>query len=153
MKRVNGVLYVHRSALNQLPEPYLGYTLKALDLVKDLEPEPDVVSIRALCTPNDYKVVLTYVEDFDGQEEPNILRQVIYQVLQGVKAVKYYERLCRNGNPQIYHGKEMLVDPDYKGFDLAKAAERRAKYLPLKPDPKRMGYRNWWDQWCKDNNI
>ena len=50
-------------------------------------------------------------------------------------------------NPLIYHGKEMLVNPDYKGFDLEQAAARRAAYLKKKPDTLRMGRQRWWKEW------
>lgn len=60
------------------------------------------------------------------------------------------------GKNQIYHNKWQFVQPDYKGFDVEKAKQRTKLWNSI-PDinkhKSRIGYRNYWNQLLKANDI
>lgn len=150
MKKILHDMYLHRSAVDDLPEPHRWMVKLAMSLTGL---GPDVICISSLSTrENGYSVRFAWVDDFDRNPEPAILRMQTYRI-EGTNATLVKQHVSRNGNPQVYHAKELLVREDYPGFSVAKAKARRARYLKLNPDKKRMGYQKWWHQWLKENKI
>jgi hypothetical protein len=60
-------------------------------------------------------------------------------------------------NPRIYHHKWLFVQDDYAGFDVAQAQRRSAlwqnKIEHTQAIISRIGHRQFWHQWLKDNEI
>lgn len=142
MKVVAGWSYVHLSAVGELHMKERMLVAEALHLAaKAGQGRPDVVACR------ETTVLMSWCDDFDGNPEPAILKSL------ACKDGKLGIPRISGDNPQVYHGKELMVDPHYKRFSRKLAAERRARYLELKPDPLRMGRKKWWTDWCTENGI
>ena len=151
MKKVHHDMFLHKSAVNDFPEPHRRMVKLALKLsgAQDF----DVICISSQANPeSDYGVRFVTVDDFDNNPEPAILRQRTYRIGCN-EAILVKDRVSKNGNPQIYHGTELLVGKDYYGFDTAAAERRRETYLKLNPDRRRMGYQRYWLEWAKENKI
>jgi hypothetical protein len=149
MKKVHGDMFVHRSAINQYKEPYQSMVKRALELTNFSKP-PDVICINTYADPEySYKVRFSWVDDFNNNPEPNIEKQETW-VIRNTNAERIKTRSSKNGNPQIYHGKDLLVNKDYYGFDVEHVEKRREQYKKLNPDKRRMGYRNWWDNFLEE---
>jgi hypothetical protein len=146
MKTVGGRHYVHLSAVAQLG-PAVQHSIRAaMKLARERGCDhPDIVSVKTGSDP--YPIGLAWVDDFDNTPEP-VLVQSMRVEADGTAAIR-----LAGDNPQIYHGKELMVDPGYSGFDRTVAMQRRALYMRKAPDPLRMGRKNWWDAWCAQNGI
>ena len=150
MKKILNDMYLHISAVDEFPEPHRRMVKLALNLTRL---EPDVICISKCADPErSFSVRFAWCDDFDKNPEPAILKMQTYRIeCNEAMLVKQHE--SRNGNPQVYHAKELMVAEDYSGFDIAKAQRRRERYLKKNPDKSRMGYQKWWHQWLKENKI
>lgn len=150
MKKILHDIYLHKSAVDSLPEPSRNLVKLSLNLTRL---RPDVIRISELASiEGPYHVMYAWCDDFDGNPEPSILKTQTWRIEHNT-AILVKERESKNGNPQVYHAKELMVGPGYGGFDAGKAEARRKAYLKLKPDTRRMGYRKWWDAWRKGTNT
>jgi len=146
MKTVGGHHYVHISAVKQLGTEHQHAVRCAVKIARERGFDaPDIVSVKTGSDP--YPVGLSWVDDFDKTPEPVTVQSMKVEA-DGTSAVR-----VSGENPQIYHGKELMVDAGYTGFDRTDAMQRRALYMRWAPDPLRMGRLDWWVAWCKEHEI
>ena len=149
MKVVNGRYYIHKSLLHRFPDVkdihdrvYAGYLDECL---------PDVISI-----PVNHIGHISFIEvsNFDTDPEPTLASyrniKLPYDMRTRANDVKM---VCFGKNPPVYHGKELMVDPSYTGFDINAAKARREHYLTLNPDKLRMGRYIYWKEFCETHGI
>lgn len=125
-KRIGGSVYAHRDYIQQAVKEYKPEWLNRLNYAKS--------EVRAF----PYTIVkvgptnITFIvcKDFDTVSEPTMGNSIR---VTGNKFISQFSL----GDPWVYHGKEEMVGPDYKGFDWIKAI---------------MWHRRW-KQYLKDNHI
>jgi hypothetical protein len=100
-KRVRGALYVHRDAIDLLPNEYRSRIRSALDLAPEVA--WNVVRIEP------FIVGIMLYDDFDTCHFPRLLHSVRVDL----RLKQVTERDHRgSANPLILHRKELLVRPD-----------------------------------------
>ena len=117
-KRVGSNLYVHRSAIDRLPDDMAQQ-------VKSFAEDCPVWDIAKITTWHGQMNAVTFleVEGFDTLDEPILLRaHIAYKMPYGQPHTIDYSKRKRK---VIYHHKWTMVDGEtYKGFDVGKSMAR-----------------------------
>lgn len=154
IKKVGSCWYVHKSNYMELS-----------DAIREKSDHPYFEIAINYCDKyfSDYQIIkydskkhtVSCIEspDWDTSYEPIVGDSIItYLDTSEVKHIK------GKANPQVYHHKWMFVADDYTGFNIEKAKERSALLFSIpnfntKEVKSRIGYKNYWDKWCKENGI
>lgn len=61
-------------------------------------------------------------------------------------------------NPQIYHHRWMFMNDNDRSIDIKKSKERSEMLFSIpsfnsKEVKSRIGYKNYWITWCRENNV
>ena len=146
-KLIGGSLYVHRDYVPQAIQQNFPGTkgdkvtelyLNALDAIENTHPEHPFVIVSL--KPNTKQVSFVACPDFDTASEPTV--STIYLYSDG--AIK---RINQAKDPWVYHGKHLMVGPDYKGFKVAEEAEWfDYSNRNLKMPHTRIGKKSVWEK-------
>ena len=127
-KNIGGAMYVHKSAVDQLPAADQSIIAAAETLIPDTHKGYAVVKYaRALKTTS-----FIQSPDFDAVHEPTVGDSVRVDADGNVKVTS-----ARTKNKQIYHHKWMMVKDDYTGFNVAESKKRS----------------EWWENTARDMNV
>jgi hypothetical protein len=144
-KLIGGSLYVHRDyvkpALQQnFPGPKVEELyLNALDAIQNMYPEHPYVVVKI--TPVDKQVAFIASPDFDTADEPISGDSYLVKPDMTVKLTHQAR------DPWIYHGKHLMVGPDYKGFKVDEAEEWYNYWnRELKESHTRIGKKSVWNK-------
>ena len=129
-KQIGGVVYVHRTAEDVLPEAVLSRAKERCPAVFDYH----VVKY-------DYRRgIVSFVQssDFDQSPEPSV-EQVVTVYPDGRAVPRSYR------DPPIYHHKWLFVREEYDGFDVGESRTRSERIMTLEGvDHSRIGKRQYW---------
>lgn len=124
--------YLHRSAESQI---------NARQLAKAKAKLPAGFQYDVVVEGADGSLSFVRSPDFDTVPEPRVGDRYTVTATGDVTF-----RAGIRDNPQIFHGKETMVGPDYQGFDRAAAARRTAEWNALPGvDKNRIGYSAYWN--------
>ena len=135
-KKIGGVLYVHRSALDTEGHKLVS---KASKLI------PNDFAYEVLkINPKANEVSFVASEDWNTSPEPIVGDS--YKV--NIDTGKVTFRKGRVKNPQIYHHKWMFVNDDYKGFDVEESKLRSELWQnsDIDYDIKKIGNFDYWNE-------
>ena len=136
-KKIHGVLYVHRSAVLLLRPNQQQIIMQHAPL------EYDIVALGKNF------VAYTTCPDWDAVYEPSCGDRTRVDLITGEsKSIK-----TSRTNPLVYHKRHLFVGGDYTGFDMQRDVQRSLSYARYQPDPRRMGRRVWWDNWCLTHGL
>jgi hypothetical protein len=141
MKNIGGNIYIHYTALHQLP----------LDI-------QNIIKIALRCIPinYDYQIIkynrqtrsVSFIKspDWDMSPEPIVGDCLLVKSDMTMKLIR--------GRDQIYHHKWMFVDKDYTGFNIEQSKARSKMLEPIiRDNSSRIGYQKFWKKLLTDNNI
>jgi hypothetical protein len=138
-KFVNGEIYLHGSAIDQLPQEGQDAVRKAESALPDGY-QWDVFKWK----PGTQQVSFMRSPDWDATPEPYIENSI--KVVDGVAG-----NLIRQSetNPVIYHGKGFMVKPGYKNFSREESIRRYYEWnnagIPEAQDKNRIGRKQYWE--------
>ena len=137
-KHVGEHVYLHASALPQLPAPWQETILSAASLAGlELEEHFNVVKIHRLC---DEFSLLNYPEFFEDPF-PALTRSWRIHISRKTTVFRTYEE---SRNPPILHRKELLLPPgDCRAAEFTALTEA-AESIGLFDEPNRIGFRDHW---------
>lgn len=146
-KLIGGSLYVHRNYVSQAiaqnfpgkkGEPVEELYLNALDAVQNTHPKHKYVIVKL--SPANRSVSFIASPDFDKASEPTVGDSYVFR--DGVI------RLTKQAaDPWVYHGKHLMVGPDYKGFKVAEEVEWFDFWNEnLKMPHSRIGKKSVWEK-------
>ena len=146
-KLIGGDLYIHRNYVPQaIAQNYPGSRgdaarelyLNALDAIDNTHPEHPYIIVKI--NPVKKQVSFIASPDFDTAPEPTVGNS--YSYTDGAI------RLTRQAkDPWVYHGKHLMVGPDYKGFKVAEEAEWFDYWnRNLKMPHTRIGKKSVWEK-------
>ena len=131
-------VYVHRSALNDLPALLRVYEGCARALVGTVE-EANVIKLFRM----EPKVTYLAYPDFDRDPHPSLHEAVLCDLAEQEVRIRNY-RASRN--PPILHRKEMLVSTQHPGHRKFARLTRAEEAAGLFEHPEIIGTRNGWNQ-------
>jgi hypothetical protein len=140
-KDIQGFAYTHVQYADNIP----GYQA-ALSSLREVDPDftPTIVKWKRVNDGVVRPMSLIESPGFDRELEPRLGR-VANVSPDGNVVIRKASK-----NPAIYHMKQQMVGPDYKGFDVAKATERTAGiqrfYDERVLDPNRVGNQAFWER-------
>lgn len=166
MKKISGVVYIHKSATNQLTSELLSLVSQAekiltktmdrlrnefeeccpehIEYAKNLVVKYDVIKIDR----KNKKVSFIQSPDWDTEREP--LVGDAYNVDITTEKIKVIK-----SKGQIYHHKWMFVNDDYQGFDVEESkrwSDTWTKIIPKELKTK-IGYKKNWDKILKEYGL
>ena len=98
------------------------------------------------------KISFISTPDWDTENEPTVGDSICAWIDEDGE----FQAKKIKGKNQIYHNKWQFVKPNYSGFDVEAAKERTELWNSI-PDinkhKSRIGYRSYWNQLLKDNEI
>lgn len=149
-KIIGNDVYIHASAVETIPHGDIRHLAKQLRHSIN----PDIFVYRFKRSPEiRASIGVRFVEDFDKVDEPLITKSELWSVGDDGIPVLVKSRTYGSNKP-VYHAKHLMVNPDYKGFDVAVYSERYAAYVKnLGGSPKNMGYSEQWDAWRIPNGF
>lgn len=138
-KRIGNAVYAHKNyADSVIPKSVLKI---AVDKLK--EEYPHFIWDYIKFNKANGSITFSKVDDFDGKDEPEVIEQI--KVTGDI-----VKKLPQHKNRFVIHGKHLMVDTDYKGFNYERLKKRFMSYQHL--DKKRMGKINWWkENYLSDN--
>lgn len=141
MKKISGVVYIHKSATNQLTSELLSLVNQA---EKMLVKNYDIIKVDS----KNKKVSFIQSPDWDTAREP--LVGDAYNVDITTEKIKIIK-----SKGQIYHHKWMFVNEDYQGFDVEESkrwSDTWTKVIPKELKTK-IGYKKNWDKILKEYGL
>lgn len=153
IKKVADAGYAHKSNASELCEKMVPAEMqddfrKFLDMAEKLFPY-DVIKYQK------GNITLITSPDWDTANEPivGICRRWKAGMWFDEKEISLNYKRTKNFK-QIYHNKWQFVSDDYKGFDIQAAKDRTAAWnAVLCIDKKRIGYKNYWLDFLKNNGL
>lgn len=145
-KELANHLYVHRSAINKLPEPTLNTIKTAYSIGKPKE--FDMVKIAK----DGSTVSFSKYPNFD--EDPHPIWSGSTNVDLRTGSVKELPPK-KPESAQILHRKEAFVTPDYEHYDKFRrlTQQEEAAGLLSKEHTSRIGYKSYWDSLLDKKNL
>ena len=153
VKIIGKTYYVHKSNIKELED----LLLKKNKMVEKSCLELNINSFLNDCDLN-YEIIkfdsigkrVSFIEsnNWNNANEPDVGKSYVYS---NGKLLKIIEP-----KGQIYHNKWMFVSNDYKGFDIEEAKKRTEEWnsiKDIKQHKSRIGYKNYWANLLKKNNI
>jgi hypothetical protein len=145
-KLVYGDLYIHRSALHHLDrkdQKRVGGALTSIRLAAPKAAQCEVIVLR-----KDGTIQFVESPDWDTNTEPTVGDRISVK-----KGKPLAFRAASKKNPQIFHRRHTFVGPDYDGFDIEQDKAWVKKWEAHSPDTRRMGRREWWDEFLTKNRL
>ena len=129
-KQMIGCVYIHKSSENIIPN------IKKYK--KALRPDHEYHVVKY----NWLKKCVSFIEsyDFDSSTEPRVGRSFVVHSDGKARYIK------APADPWIYHHKWLMVDNNYKGFDVRKNKSHSIKWMRLNPDRKKIGKKSYWEK-------
>lgn len=136
-KKINSVLYIHKSAIDTLNEAEKDVFLQAHKIL-DKSFHYEILKINV---PNN-EVSFIHSPNWNESDEPFVGDS--YKVSLNNENATF--RKARKGNPQIYHHKWMFVKDDYEGFSVEKSKKRSKQWseLDIEINKKKIGNWEYW---------
>ena len=131
-KRMGSKIYLHKQYDNVLPPEVLNNAKRFLNGF-----DYDVLTYDVK-TGN---ITFTQSPDFDTASEPTVGDQML------VKQDGTIRKFKAIGDPWIYHHKWLMVNDDYRGFDVEESKQRSLDWMALPDiDYSRIGKRSFWEK-------
>jgi len=152
-KIVGGFLYIHQSAVDDLPIDLFIKYREHLQALKYDFPDFDYTIIAI----GKKDVHFVMCNDWDFEYEPIVQDRVVVwkQPSEAMPNGQWKTELRKASpnNPFVYHHRNIFVKEDYDGFDYEDDCYRSDKIKQLNPDKLRMGRSEWWKTFCETHNL
>lgn len=151
IKKVADAGYAHKSNARELCEKMVPFEIqddfrRFLDMAEKVFPY-DIIKYQK------ENITLITSPDWDSANEPTV------GICRRWKAGMWFDGNCLNYKEmrnfkQVYHNKWQFVADNYKGFDIQAAKDRTAAWNAVPCiDRKRIGYKNYWLDFLKNNGL
>lgn len=146
-KFVAGDLYLHTSALSELPKAWYETAARAIDLA-GVRPDEDF-NVLKLHQHGDELSLLNY-RDFFDDPFPALGKSWRVSLGRGSVVYRTYEE---SRNPPILHRKELLLPSSHARLNEYRAMTQAAEALGLFAEANRIGFRAQWHALIRDRGF
>lgn len=146
-KFVGGYLYLHTTALPELPEVWRQATAKAVELAR-VRPDEDFNVIKL--HPQGEELSLLDYRDFFDDPFPSLGRSWRVSLGRGSVVFRTYEE---SRNPPILHRKELLLPTSHVRLNEYRAMTEAAEALGLFSETNRIGFRAQWQALIRERGY
>lgn len=154
MKIVNGVSYIHMRHLGTIDISMRNHVKEGLIKIDDEYGGSPPFRLKECVVSFTHRLVsVIECPDFETVFEPSAGDRYVYDF----KKKQVFKRKASLTNPLIFHRRYLFLDEKRNKvrpmIDYQKDIERVKKWSALHPNPRKMGRRVWWDNFCKENNL
>lgn len=164
-KVVAGDLYIHKTAIDMLPDDMVSRYRSHLNALLHSEHANfnfEIIAIKA----NEIQFIACseWNDEFEPVVEDRIA--VWFQITDVTPLGEWITKFRKgdSNNPLIFHHRNLFVKSDYTGFDyeedcfrseqIKQAIEHEMKQGTTKRDISvRMGRKDWWEKFCEKHGI
>lgn len=146
-KYVGGYLYLHTTALSELPEAWREVAAKAVALAR-LQPDQDFNVIKL--HPQGEELSLLDYRDFFDDPFPSLGRSWRVSLGHGAVVYRSYEE---SRNPPILHRKELLLPTSHVRLDEYRTMSEAAEAIGLFSETNRIGFRAQWQALIRERGY
>lgn len=138
-KQLPDAVYVHQSAISEVPEKLAMYAFETANKFSIDDSSWNILKL----SKRDFKIAYLNYPTFDDDSYPSL--HTSYQV-DLVKETSRSSDYSRSENPPILHRKETFVLPSYSLYELFKDLTEEGVKIGLYSNTKRIGFRNNWEK-------
>ena len=136
-KQLPDAVYVHKSAMESMPEAISNLTLKIADVLKIPSEQWNIIKFYK----RDYKLTLLNYPDFDNDSYPALQTSFTIDLQKLSVRKANYEG---SNNPPILHRKETFVESSYPLHAHFKSLTNEGEAIGLYENVRTIGFKNNW---------
>ncbi len=141
-KKLPGSIYIHESALSNLPNTLANLILQTLDRHSINENSWNIIKFYR----NDFKITYLNYPDFEDQSYPSLKYSQIVDLTKNSIRLSDYSK---SDNPPILHRKETFVLDSYPLKSLFEKITSEGEAIGLYENTSRIGFKKNWEKLIK----